>query len=220
MGSQPAPSRAALEIFAALDPAALASLPASTPLTVRSAALSAPGLLYLGTGGGKLLLFSLGTPSSSSSPDFLRLLPIGATRPVSAILPLPSVARVLVLADGMLLLADPLLARPVRRLGSSAPSPPSPPPPPAPWPSRSARGCLSSTSPCARPTSWRCRRGRSPLGSTGSAPSPAGEDSVFAGTASGTSLFSASGGTGSAQTYSPPGVGRAPRIRPLSVVRR
>uniref|UniRef100_A0A8R7JVG2 CNH domain-containing protein n=1 Tax=Triticum urartu TaxID=4572 RepID=A0A8R7JVG2_TRIUA len=115
MGSQPGPSRAALEPFATLDPAALASLPASTPLTVRSAALSAPSLLYLGTGGGKLLLFSLATPSS---PEFPRLLPIGATRPVSAILPLPSVARVLVLADGMLLLADPLLVRPVRRLGS------------------------------------------------------------------------------------------------------
>lgn len=113
MGSQPPHSRAALEPFATLDPAALAGLPASSPLTVRSAALSAQ-FLYLGTGGGKLLLFSLDTPS----PEFLRLLPIGPTRPVSAILPLPSVARVLLLADGTLLLADPLLSRPVRRLGS------------------------------------------------------------------------------------------------------
>ncbi|CAL5097502.1 unnamed protein product [Urochloa decumbens] len=114
MGSQPPASRAALEPLATLDPAALAGVPTSSPLTVRAAALSAD-LLYLGTGGGKLLLFSLLDPST---PEFLRLLPIGATLPVSAILPLPSVARLLVLADGLLLLADPLLSRPVRRLGS------------------------------------------------------------------------------------------------------
>lgn len=114
MGSQPPATRAALEPLATLDPAALAGLPVSSPLTVRAAALSAH-LLYLGTGGGKLLLFSLHDPST---PEFLRLLPIGATIPVSAILPLPSVARLLVLADGLLLLADPLLSRPVRRLGS------------------------------------------------------------------------------------------------------
>ncbi|KAF8725581.1 hypothetical protein HU200_020118 [Digitaria exilis] len=114
MGSQPAASRTALEPLATLDPAALAGLPVSSPLTVRAAALSAH-LLYLGTGGGKLLLFSLQDPST---PEFLRILPIGATLPVSAILPLPSVARLLVLADGLLLLADPLLSRPVRRLGS------------------------------------------------------------------------------------------------------
>jgi vacuolar protein sorting-associated protein 3 len=114
MGSQPPASRAALEPLATLDPAALAGVPASSPLTVRATALSAH-LLYLGTGGGKLLLFSLQDPSN---PEFLRLLPIGATLPVSAILPLPSVARLLVLADGLLLLADPLLSRPVRRLGS------------------------------------------------------------------------------------------------------
>ncbi|KAG2623953.1 hypothetical protein PVAP13_3KG092900 [Panicum virgatum] len=114
MGSQPPASRAALEPLATLDPAALAGVPASSPLTVRAAALSAH-LLYLGTGGGKLLLFSLQDPSN---PEFLRLLPIGATIPVSAILPLPSVARLLVHADGLLLLADPLLTRPVRRLGS------------------------------------------------------------------------------------------------------
>ncbi|KAL6864935.1 hypothetical protein ACP4OV_016086 [Aristida adscensionis] len=116
MGSNSPPSRAALEPLATLDPAALAGLPVSTPITVRSAALSGR-LLYLGTGGGKLLLFSLGD-DDAASPEFLRLLPIGATLPVSAILPLPSVARILVLADGMLLLADPLLSRPVRRLGS------------------------------------------------------------------------------------------------------
>ncbi|CAD6215418.1 unnamed protein product [Miscanthus lutarioriparius] len=114
MGSQPPASRVALEPLATLDPAALAGLPVSSPLTVRSAALSGH-LLYLGTGGGKLLLFSLQDPST---PEFLRLLPIGATLPVSAIVPLPSVARLLVLADGLLLLADPLLSRPVRRLGS------------------------------------------------------------------------------------------------------
>uniref|UniRef100_A0A0D9ZT40 CNH domain-containing protein n=1 Tax=Oryza glumipatula TaxID=40148 RepID=A0A0D9ZT40_9ORYZ len=113
MGSNTPPSRAALEPFATLDPAALAGLPASSPLTVRSAAISSP-YLYLGTGGGKLLLFTLDSPS----PDFLRLLPIGPTRPVSAILPLSAVARLLLLADGLLLLADPLLSRPVRRLGS------------------------------------------------------------------------------------------------------
>ncbi|RLN28039.1 transforming growth factor-beta receptor-associated protein 1 [Panicum miliaceum] len=114
MGSQPPASRAALEPLATLDPAALAGVPASSPLTVRAAALSAH-LLYLGTGGGKLLLFSLQDPSN---PEFLRLLPSVATLPVSAIAPLPSVARLLVLADGLLLLADPLLSRPVRRLGS------------------------------------------------------------------------------------------------------
>ncbi|CAD6273374.1 unnamed protein product [Miscanthus lutarioriparius] len=114
MGSQPPASRVALEPLATVDPAALAGLPVSSPLTVRSAALSGH-LLYLGTGGGKLLLFSLQDPST---PEFLRLLPIGATLPVSAIVPLPSVVRILVLADGLLLLADPLLSRPVRRLGS------------------------------------------------------------------------------------------------------
>jgi vacuolar protein sorting-associated protein 3 len=116
MGPHPPSSRTALEPLAALDPAALAGLPPSSPLTVRAAALSGH-LLYLGTGGGKLLLFSL-HDDEATSPDFLRLLPIGATLPVSAILPLPSVARILVLAQGILLLADPLLSRPVRRLGS------------------------------------------------------------------------------------------------------
>ncbi|KAK3141003.1 hypothetical protein QOZ80_5AG0408810 [Eleusine coracana subsp. coracana] len=116
MGSHPPSSRTALEPLATLDPAALAGLPPSSPLTVRAAALSGH-LLYLGTGGGKLLLFSL-HDEEAASPDFLRLLPIGATLPVSAIIPLPSVARILVLAQGILLLADPLLSRPVRRLGS------------------------------------------------------------------------------------------------------
>ncbi|VAH00359.1 unnamed protein product [Triticum turgidum subsp. durum] len=184
MGSQPAPSRAALEPFATLDPAALASLPASTPLTVRSAALSAPSLLYLGTGGGKLLLFSLATPSS---PEFLRLLPIGATRPVSAILPLPSVARVLVLADGMLLLADPLLALLDLAL-------------------READELEVQTREIA-------------AGVEGiSALAWVGEDSVFAGTASGYSLFSSSGGgTGQrVDIFMLPESAGAPRIRPLS----
>ena len=89
MGSQPPASRAALEPLATLDPAALAGVPASSPLTVRAAALSAH-LLYLGTGGGKLLLFSLQDPST---PELLRLLPIGATLPVSAIIPIPCVAN-------------------------------------------------------------------------------------------------------------------------------
>ncbi|KAK1680370.1 hypothetical protein QYE76_041218 [Lolium multiflorum] len=74
--------------------------PGFTALTIRSAALSAAHLLYLGTVGGKLLLFSL----HPSFPEFLRLIPVGSNR-VSAILPLPSVARVLVLNDGIILLA-------------------------------------------------------------------------------------------------------------------
>ncbi|XP_020160695.1 vacuolar sorting protein 3 [Aegilops tauschii subsp. strangulata] len=221
MGSQPGPSRAALEPFATLDPAALASLPASTPLTVRSAALSAPSLLYLGTGGGKLLLFSLATPSS---PEFLRLLPIGATRPVSAILPLPSVARVLVLADGMLLLADPLLARPVRRLGSLrgvaavAASPPA----------SSQSSCSLAVAVGKRllvldlalreADELEVQTREIAAGVEGiSALAWVGEDSVFAGTASGYSLFSSSGGAGQrTDIFTLPESAGAPRIRPLS----
>ncbi|KAM3405855.1 hypothetical protein ACQJBY_000090 [Aegilops geniculata] len=221
MGSQPAPSRAALEPFATLDPAALASLPASTPLTVRSAALSAPSLLYLGTGGGKLLLFSLAAPSS---PEFLRLLPIGATRPVSAILPLPSVARVLVLADGMLLLADPLLARPVRRLGSlygvaaiAAARPADP----------SSLSCSLAVAVGKRllvldlalreADELEVQTREIAAGVEGiSALAWVGEDSVFAGTASGYSLFP-SGGTGQrVDIFTLPESAGAPRIRPLS----
>jgi len=89
MGSQPPASRVALEPLATLDSAALANLPVSSPLTVRSAALSGH-LLYLGNAGGKLLLFSLQDPST---PELLRLLPIGATLPVSAIIPIPCVAN-------------------------------------------------------------------------------------------------------------------------------
>ena len=81
MGSQPPASRAALEPLATLDPAALAGVPASSPLTVRAAALSAH-LLYLGTGGGKLLLFSLQDPST---PKLLCLLPISAIIPISSV---------------------------------------------------------------------------------------------------------------------------------------
>ncbi|VAH00355.1 unnamed protein product [Triticum turgidum subsp. durum] len=221
MGSQPAPSRAALEPFATLDPAALASLPASTPLTVRSAALSAPSLLYLGTGGGKLLLFSLATPSS---PEFLRLLPIGATRPVSAILPLPSVARVLVLADGMLLLADPLLARPVRRLGSLrgvAAVASSPPASPSSCSLAVAVGkrLLVLDLALREADELEVQTREIAAGVEGiSALAWVGEDSVFAGTASGYSLFSSSGGgTGQrVDIFMLPESAGAPRIRPLS----
>jgi hypothetical protein len=225
MGSHPAPpapSRTALSPFATLDPAVLAALPATTPITVRSAALSAPHLLYLGTGGGKLLLFSLQTPSA---PEFLRLVPTGATRPVSAILPLPSVSRVLLLADGALLLADPLLARPVRRLGSLR---------------NVAAVAASSTSPSS--CSLAVAVGKKLLvidltlreadelevQTREIAAGPAvdaisvlawvGEDSVFAGAASGYSLFSTGGGgTGqSVDIFALPESAGSPRIRPLS----
>ena len=218
MGSHPAPpSRTALPPFATLDPAALAALPASTPLTVRSAALSAPHLLYLGTGGGKLLLFSLQTPSS---PEFLRLLPIGATRPVSAILPLPSVSRVLLLADGILLLADPLLARPVRRLGSL----------------RNVAAVAASPSSCslavavgkkllvidltlheADELEVQTREIAASAGIDGiSVVAWVGEDSVFAGATSGYSIFSSSGTGQRVDIFALPESAGMPRIRPLS----
>ncbi|KAM0923263.1 hypothetical protein ACQ4PT_005585 [Festuca glaucescens] len=225
MGSHPAapsPSRTALSPFATLDPAVLAALPASTPITIRSAALSAPHLLYLGTGGGKLLLFSLQTPSS---PEFLRLIPIGANRPVSAILPLPSVSRVLLLAEGTLLLADPLLARPLRRLGSLrnvaavAASSPSP----------SASSCslavavgkkllvIDLTLREADELEVQTREIAAGPGVDGiSVLAWVGEDSVFAGAATGYSLFS-TGGTGqSVDIFALPESAGSPRIRPLS----
>jgi hypothetical protein len=224
MGSDPAaPSRTVLSPFATLDPAALAAVPASTPLTVRSAALSAPHLLYLGTGGGKLLLFSLQTPSS---PEFLRLIPIGSTpRPisVSAIVPLPSVARVLLLADGLLLLADPLLARPVRRLGSlrnvaavaaSSPSPSS-------CSLAVAVGkkllVIDLTLREADDLEFKTREIAAGDGVEGiSVLAWVGEDSVFAGSASGYSFFS-SGGTGQqVDIFALPESAGSPRIRPLS----
>ncbi|XP_047080699.1 vacuolar sorting protein 3-like [Lolium rigidum] len=220
MGSHPAPpapSRTALSPFATLDPAVLAALPATTPITVRSAALSAPHLLYLGTGGGKLLLFSLQTPSA---PEFLRLVPTGANRPVSAILPLPSVSRVLLLADGALLLADPLLARPVRRLGSLR---------------NVAAVAASSTSPSScslavavgekllaidltlREADELEVQTREIAAGPGvdaiSVLAWAGEGSVFAGTASGYSLFSTGG---SVDIFALPESAGSPRIRPLS----
>uniref|UniRef100_A0A0D9WBS3 CNH domain-containing protein n=1 Tax=Leersia perrieri TaxID=77586 RepID=A0A0D9WBS3_9ORYZ len=94
MGSNsPPPSRAALEPFATLDPAALAGLPPSSPLTVRSAAVSAQHL-YIGTGGGKLLLFTLQS-QPQSPPEFLRLLPIPLlSRPVRRLGSLRNVSAV------------------------------------------------------------------------------------------------------------------------------
>uniref|UniRef100_A0ACD5VAD0 Uncharacterized protein n=1 Tax=Avena sativa TaxID=4498 RepID=A0ACD5VAD0_AVESA len=218
MGSHPAePSRTALSPFATFDPAALAALPASTPLTVRSAALSPPHLLYIGTGGGKLLLFSLQTPSS---PEFLRLIPIGATRPISAILPLPSVARVLLHAEGSLLLADPLLARPVRRLGSlrnvAAVAASSPSPSSCSLAVSVGKKLLVIDLTLLEADELEVQTREIAAGVDGiSVLAWVGQDSIFAGAASGYSLFSLSTGQ-RVDIFSLPESAGSPRIRPLS----
>lgn len=108
-----------LEQLTELDPARVANLPQSTPITIRSVAISSRSdsetLIYIGTGGGKLILLSI-NPSISDSVQFVRLISIGS-RLIEAILVLSEIERVLVLSDGFLYLIDWLLLQPAKKLG-------------------------------------------------------------------------------------------------------
>lgn len=108
-----------LEQFTELDPVRVANLPQSTPITIRSVAISfrsdSETLIYVGTGGGKLILFSI-NPSISDSVQFGQLISIGS-RLIQTILILAEIERVLVLSDGNLYLTDTLLSQPVKKLG-------------------------------------------------------------------------------------------------------
>jgi vacuolar protein sorting-associated protein 3 len=108
-----------LEQLTEFDPARVANLPQSTPITIRSIAISTRSdsetLLYVGTGGGKLILLSI-NPSIPDSVQFLQLISIGS-RLIEAILVLYEIDRVLVLSDGFLYLTDLILSQPVKKLG-------------------------------------------------------------------------------------------------------
>ncbi|WOL12760.1 hypothetical protein Cni_G21527 [Canna indica] len=120
--------RVVLEAFAEFDPAKSAGLSPAAPLTIRSLAVftasDSQTLVYIGTGGGKIILASLGPPltSSGSSVDsdkgvveFLRSASVGV-RLVESIHVLSEIGRVLVLSEGSVFLVDLLLLQPARKL--------------------------------------------------------------------------------------------------------
>ncbi|XP_020584474.1 uncharacterized protein LOC110027402 isoform X2 [Phalaenopsis equestris] len=127
--------RVVLEAFTDFDPAKLAGFSPAVPLTIRSLAVFAASdsqtLIYVGTGGGKLILLSLNpslppVPSTSADDNsnappfapvqFLRSATI-SNRVIESINVLPEVRRVVVLSDGYLFLVDLLLLQSMRKLG-------------------------------------------------------------------------------------------------------
>lgn len=136
--------RAVIEAFAEFDPAKSAGFPPSVPLTIRCvsvfAASDSQTLVYIGTGGGKIILFLLNpssTPSSAPNPatvngngkdspgsgvdateavEFLKAVSVH-NRLIESIHVLSEIGRVLVLSGGFLFLLDLFLAQPVRKLG-------------------------------------------------------------------------------------------------------
>ncbi|KAJ3683189.1 hypothetical protein LUZ60_013416 [Juncus effusus] len=108
-----------VEQFVELDPAVVANLPQATPITIRSIAIAPKSesetLIYVGTGGGKLILFSI-NPSSPDSVQFVQLISIGS-RLIESILVLSEIQAVLVLSDGFLYLVDWSLSKSVKKLG-------------------------------------------------------------------------------------------------------
>lgn len=137
--------RAVIEFFAEFDPARSAGFAPSVPLTIRCVSLFAASdsqtLVYIGTGGGKIIVVSLNLSSASNpSPnppakangngkdssgsgvdstkgvEFLKSVSV-SNRLIESIHVLPEIGRVLVLSDGFLFLLDLLLAQPARKLG-------------------------------------------------------------------------------------------------------
>lgn len=127
--------RAVLLPFTDFDPAKLAGFSPAVPLTIRSLAVFSASdsqtLIYIGTGGGKLILLSLNPspppfPSTSSDDNsdpppiapvqFLRSATV-SNRVVESINVLSEIRRVIVLSDGFLFLVDLLLLQSVRKLG-------------------------------------------------------------------------------------------------------
>ncbi|KAK8921977.1 hypothetical protein KSP39_PZI020129 [Platanthera zijinensis] len=126
--------RAVLIPFYDFDPAKLAGFSPAIPLTICSIAVfpttDCQTLIYVGTDGGKLLLFSLNPSLSTSqltsldddsnahpaSPVvFVRSVTI-SNRVIELITVLSEIRRVLLLSDGFLFLVDSLLLRSVRKL--------------------------------------------------------------------------------------------------------
>ncbi|KAI0508164.1 hypothetical protein KFK09_014298 [Dendrobium nobile] len=124
--------RVVLVPFTDFDPAKLAGYSPAVPLTIRSLAVFTASevetLIYVGTGGGKLILLSL-NPSlpSTSSDDSSNVPPIApvqflrsatvSNRVIESINVLPEIRRVIVLSDGLLFLVDTLLLQSIRKLG-------------------------------------------------------------------------------------------------------
>ncbi|XP_010930300.1 vacuolar sorting protein 3 isoform X1 [Elaeis guineensis] len=136
--------RAVIEAFAEFDPAKSAGFPPSVPLTIRCvsvfAASDSQTLVYIGTGGGKIILVLLNPSSTlSSAPnpatvngngkdspgsgvdsteavEFLKAVSV-SNRLIESIHVLSEIGKVLVLSDGFLFLLDLFLAQPVRKLG-------------------------------------------------------------------------------------------------------
>ncbi|XP_020258553.1 vam6/Vps39-like protein, partial [Asparagus officinalis] len=96
-----------------------AGLSPAVPLTIRSLSVfnptdSSQTLIFIGTGGGKILLFSLNP--SDSSVDFLKSSSI-TNRVIDSILVLDEIGRILVLSDGFLFLIDLFLLQPAKKVG-------------------------------------------------------------------------------------------------------
>ncbi|KAI0508163.1 hypothetical protein KFK09_014297 [Dendrobium nobile] len=124
--------RVVLVPFTDFDPAKLAGYSPAVPLTIRSLAVFTASevetLIYVGTGGGKLILLSLNpTLPSTSSDDSSNAPPIApvqflrsatvSNRVIESINVLPEIRRVIVLSDGFLFLVDTLLLQSIRKLG-------------------------------------------------------------------------------------------------------
>ncbi|CAL9045081.1 unnamed protein product [Musa banksii] len=127
-----AKDRLVLEAFAEFDPAKSAGLTSAAPLAIRSlcvfAASDSKTLVYIGTGGGNIILASLDPPSTRGAPsygtsvgsakgaaEFLRSATIGV-RQIESIHVLSEIGRVLVLSDGSVFLLDLHLLQPARKL--------------------------------------------------------------------------------------------------------
>ncbi|RZR86001.1 hypothetical protein BHM03_00013085 [Ensete ventricosum] len=127
-----AKDRLVLEAFAEFDPAKSAGLTSAAPLTIRSLcvfpASDSRTLVYIGTGGGNIILASLDPPSTGGAPsygtsvgsakgavEFLRSATIGV-RQIESIHVLSEIGRVLVLSDGSMFLLDLHLLQPARKL--------------------------------------------------------------------------------------------------------
>ncbi|PKA64379.1 hypothetical protein AXF42_Ash009601 [Apostasia shenzhenica] len=128
-------SKAVLEAVTDFDPAKLAGFSPAAVLTIRSLAVFRASefqtLIYVGTGGGKLILFTLNpssSPTTLSSSDhsficsqttpleFLRTTTI-SNGVVESIHVLAEIGIVLVLSSGFLFMVDILLLLPSRKLG-------------------------------------------------------------------------------------------------------
>ncbi|KAG6481905.1 vacuolar sorting protein 3-like isoform X1 [Zingiber officinale] len=121
--------RLVVEAFVEFDPAKSLGLPPSAPLKIRALSVfdasESQTLVYIGTGGGKIILVSSVPPSTSfgsgvdsgkGAVEFIRSVSVGSGI-VEAIRVLSEIGSVLLLSEGSVFLVDLLLLQPVRKLG-------------------------------------------------------------------------------------------------------